>query len=677
MKITPRARELYGELAQGWNTWDVHSVVGHVFLPDGFEVSFSVIIPDKGGYCREFSWPEVTRFGEHAMDGSYTDVDVCYEGSSFRVETASDGPILSMKVTPINVTGGEYVAFEAHGQWGDSWNIAEREGTIVAGSLDRNFVIDTLSETVVPDWNPIQGANIVVKPGSEAIYLRVNAEGMTEEDIDAFIAESREAWLASTITADGDLGEALDGMRRVILWNTIYDARNRRVVAPVSRNWCRGYGYTHYGMGPYALFDWDTFFAGLMAGLIDKRLAYAFTFSILEEITPEGFIPNLGGATRHSRDRSEPQVGSWCVWKLYLQFGDTWFIEECFDRLLEWNNWRFRERDCNGDGLLELASTPWDTTTPGRQWPEKGVGEKQGAMWESGLDNSPMFDDATFNEEKHCMELSYAGLCAEMVADCECLAKIARVIGRDKEAAELESRGKRLGELINSELWCEEKGTYLNKHWNGEFSPSMSPTNTFPLMAGIVPEDRARRIIDEHILNPNEFWGDYVIPMISRDDPSFETQDYWRGRIWAPTNFLTNEGIRRAGRSEVAAKIAGKGLAMFLTNWRENGNVCENYNAITGYGAEKGGSDRFYHWGAMLAYIGVQEYFDMQAWDDCIKLGGVHTPPGTLRNVPFRGRKISVTVGKDSCVHCQNGSIHSTGDSVAVLTPDELETFVV
>jgi len=87
-------------------------------------------------------------------------------------------------------------------------------------------------------------------------------------------------------------------------------------------------------------------------------------FSILEEATPEGMIPNFGVGNGKSGDRSEPQVGSWCAYKLYLQYGDKWFLEEVFKPLLEWNRWRFRKRDRNRDGLLELASDPWESSDP-------------------------------------------------------------------------------------------------------------------------------------------------------------------------------------------------------------------------------------------------------------------------------------------------------------------------
>ncbi|WP_425460037.1 MGH1-like glycoside hydrolase domain-containing protein [Exilibacterium tricleocarpae] len=35
------------------------------------------------------------------------------------------------------------------------------------------------------------------------------------------------------------------------------------------------------------------------------------------------------------------------------------------------------------------------------------------------------------------------------------------------------------------------------------------------------------------------------MPSIARNDPSFKDNTYWRGRIWAPMNFLGSVGLKR------------------------------------------------------------------------------------------------------------------------------------
>ena len=91
-------------------------------------------------------------------------------------------------------------------------------------------------------------------------------------------------------------------------------------------------------------------------------------------------------------------------------------------------------------------------------------------------------------------------------------------------------------------------------------------------------------MIQKHLLNPDEFWGEWIIPSIARDDPAFPDQNYWRGRIWGPMNYLVYLGLRNYDDPEVRRDFAQKSYELFLKEWTENGHVHENYNAITGSG---------------------------------------------------------------------------------------------
>ena len=51
-------------------------------------------------------------------------------------------------------------------------------------------------------------------------------------------------------------------------------------------------------------------------------------------------------------------------------------------------------------------------------------------------------------------------------------------------------------------------------------------------------------MMKEHFYNPQEFWGEYIMPSIARNDAAYKDNIYWRGRIWAPMNFLVYLGIR-------------------------------------------------------------------------------------------------------------------------------------
>jgi hypothetical protein len=98
-----------------------------------------------------------------------------------------------------------------------------------------------------------------------------------------------------------------------------------------------------------------------------------------------------------------------------------------------------------------------------------------------------------------------------------------------------------------------------------------------------------------------------VLPSIARNDPAYPDNTYWRGRIWAPMNFLVYLALRYAELAEPAKDLADKSAALLLTEWREEGHVHENYNAETGEGDDVDNSDAFYHWGGLLGLIALIE----------------------------------------------------------------------
>ena len=644
MQISEKAKEIYGKLANGWNTWDVRSVAVHVYLPEKIRLNITFVVPHMSAYCDHILWKNVESFGEHSVDGSYSEVNIRYLDGVYRIETSACDTELLVRVTPVKPRYNMYVLLEAGSVWGSKIDLAYTGEGISAKSKNCRFRIESLNALREPSYNPCTGMHIPCK-ADEAVYFRINS-AKDRGEIDSRLETARHDWLNSTIGSDGILGEGLDAMRRSLLWNTIYDPVNKRVITPVSRDWCdpaRAKNFPVNRHGHYLLFGWDTFFAALQLGLINRELAYSNVFAILEEMTPEGFVPNCGSSTGKTRDRSEPQVGSLCVWKLYQQFRDDWFIDECFEKLLEWNRWRFRERDFNGNGLLGLASVPWDASQDEEIWIQFIFRPKYRACLESGIDNSPMWDRAAYNEKKCCLELYYQGLCAEMVFDCELLEKMAALLGRETERAELSGRRLRLTALINSELWDESGQFYMNKHWNGEFDPCLSITGFYPITAGIVSEERLEPMLTKHLLNENEFWGNYVIPAVSRNDPGFADQQYWRGRIWAPTNFLVGEGIMRIGRYDIWDDMIRKGLDLFINCWRKLGAVGENYNAITGETAEpEKWSDRFYHWGALLVYMAVERIVNFNEWKDTLETCEVPEWLAPLRNIPVKNHVIDI-----------------------------------
>jgi hypothetical protein len=606
-------RAVQQRLAQGWNTWDTNSVTTQVLLPEGLAIHFSLkhntalntdaFLSDVLIGRLQPGAEQVTP-GPHAWDGSYTDLSVEWKGHRWRIQSAHDAEDLVLLATPLPSTPisalPPTLVVSVDFLWNRPGTALRRADSIetrgTSGSVPVFCTCNPVSAQPLPsDYADVPVTAPYFSVDFTATVGIATGKRRTLATIEAIVERQRQAYEQSVASA-GTAAPILDAIETTLGWDTIYEPDQRRVISPVSRVWNQNWG-------GYVLFDWDTFFAATLASIGNRDLAYANAMEILREETPGGFVPNFarpGGGK--SFDHSEPPVGAITVLGLYQQFNDRWFLADTFEPLLSWNRWWDQHRQIQGylawgdDGKTDLTDL------------DDGFREtRQGAIYESGLDNSPMYDGAVYNPQSHLLEMADVGLMSLYIADCDALARIANVLGRAAEARELRDRTARYRASLAT-LWSEQDGIFLNKDLHtGQFSRRLSPTNFYPLLARAATPAQAQTMIQKHLLNPKEFWGQWIIPAIARNDPAFADQDYWRGRIWGPMNYLVYLGLRNYDDPDARRDFAQKSYELFLKEWKENGHVHENYNAITGSGDDVTSSDRFYHWGALLGYVQYME----------------------------------------------------------------------
>jgi hypothetical protein len=605
---TPEARykELQKNLKKGWGTYNNRNVLGHVLLPEGFAMNIGIKTHNIGAenYLREtiissrgMSRATVTP-GYKSYDGSYSDLTVNWNGMTFRVESAeTEEQDLLLLITPVKLGDSiPSVVLET----GILWNLPgtiQLKGDVITFSSGNKTVTARTTGAAVKEYLANTSPYLAVRLDQPVSFY--TGKPLTIEKIKEKIAEGRAAE-EKKYDKYGSLAAVYQAMQSAIGWNIIYDASNDRVIFPVSRIWTETFG------GQYVLFDWDSYFGAAMAGLENKELAYANAVEITKAITPGGFIPNFSGSYGSgSFDRSQPPVGSMVFNELYKRYKEKWILEYVFDDLLKWNRWWPANRDNNG--LLCWGSSP--VNPPYRS--DFATNTWQGAAYESGLDNSPMFDNVPFNPGTHLMEQADAGLMGLYVMDCDALAEIASAIGKTEEAKELKERAELYRKNL-TQLWDEKSGIYRNKLTDtGEFSKHLSPTNFYPLLAKAPTQQQAERMIKEHLLNPAEFDGEWMLPSISRNDTAFSSQNYWRGRIWGPMNFLVYMGLRNYDLPEARKILTDKSAQLMMENVKLNGYIYENYNAVTGnlmnIEEARYRGDSYYHWGALLGFIRLLE----------------------------------------------------------------------
>jgi neutral trehalase len=249
----------------------------------------------------------------------------------------------------------------------------------------------------------------------------------------------------------------------------------------------------------------------------------------------------------------------------------------------------------------------WGSHESKNPFHDKNFNNLQAAMLETGIDDSPMCEGVRFNPGKGMMEMHDVGLNALYIGDCLALAKMTRELGKTTDALFLSRRAKNFQENIQT-LWNRENGVYQNLDLvKNKFSPRISPTSFYPLIGKSVPEEAANIMIESHLLNREEFWGEWVLPSIAKSDPAYPRQRYWKGAIWAPMNFLVYLGLRDYD-FQVREELVKKSVEIFRKNWKGQGYVCENYSPIDGTCTHpKLKSSPWYTWGGLMAIMGLME----------------------------------------------------------------------
>jgi hypothetical protein len=634
----------------GWNTWDFQGFnrfsylrAGRPVITVGYAiwdetVPAAVPPPDPehrkiGKLYQEFTWGDVTRLGPHAPLGlpavlSFKAGDVAYEAEALD----KDGT-LQLTVTPDRETAQRIVfllltpAGEALDPSGaNRGTYAGCEIKLKGATWPKDYFVN-IAEPYAVASQPGSAASITVQPTG----AKSTAAG------------TRKALEKEMVVGSGALADAPAAMMQAITWNTLFDSRRRLVSSPVSRDWCRDWRGV-------LVFCWDTYLVGTFMSYEAPELARYNFEAVNAAIEELGHVPNYymaHGAA--SRDRSMPPLGSYMIWKTQCHQPDKAWLKRVYPLLTKWHGFWMKKRDGNGSGLLSWGSNDVPYEFPQLvPYNNKLQHTKQAAMYESGLDNSPMFDEAEFDADSGCLMLDDVALSSYYAMDCEALAQIALCLGKQADAAKYRREHEAVARRINDQLWDEEHGIYCNRHWDGRRSGRWSPTSFFPLIAGVAPLDRAQRAVREHLLNEAEFWGPYPLPSISRQDPAYADNDYWRGRIWGPFNFLVSEGLRRYRFDDAAAELARRSLDIFMTNWRKDGGVYENYNADTGEGADVWNAARLYHWGGLLAFMAMQELIDVEP-AGYLRVGSLAFADGGLRNVRLGKHRYDVML--DDGVH--------------------------
>ena len=257
--------------------------------------------------------------------------------------------------------------------------------------------------------------------------------------------------------------------------------------------------------------------------------------------------------SRHDPSSTGPNILAWSEWEYYCQTGDTHRLEKIFDPLLAYHLW-LKEHRTWRDG------TYWSTG------------------WGCGMDNQPRLEKG-YNVSFSHGHMVWVDTCIQQVLCAKILIQIADIIGRgdDENISVLEIEIENLTTVINEKLWSEDDAFYYDLWKNGELNKVKSVGAYWALLADIIPKERLGRFV-AHLDNPKEFKRPCRVPTLSADHPKYSDDGkYWRGSVWAPTNYMVLKGLEKNGFDELSYDIARNCLDNVVNVFNKDATLYENY----------------------------------------------------------------------------------------------------
>jgi len=372
-----------------------------------------------------------------------------------------------------------------------------------------------------------------------------SAESGLDEDLDALI-EERSAFVRG-LEAD-KLAEGGDE-RLFRKCAEILKLNARAPEGQIERRWTTPDVWPHRHM-----WLWDSAFHAIGWAELDGAMAQDAILAVIEQQGEDGKIHLCEAPEPQSQRHTQPPILAWAAWRVFEKTGDREFLQACYGPLGHFMDWLFRERDVNGNGLLEWL---------------KEVEIERCRCGESGWDNSPRFDREIIDD--------HIDLNSMVVRELQMLAKMAEVLGDDP--APLRARAAELAALVNERLWHPDLGLYLDRGPGDDLAEWMTMKSAacfLPMIACIPTVQQATRLVD-HLTRPGEFWLPVPVPTVAADEPQF-SDDMWRGPTWMNINYLIWEGLRNYGFDNIADTLRRRSMAAVERWYYEAGGVFEYYD---------------------------------------------------------------------------------------------------
>src|SRR5215470_3327699 len=345
---------------RAWNSWDSEHPAEMSYLPLGMRITPCAYASSANRFTR-FPAGKGVVLGPRALDGNGVDLTLAHAGTSLALSYDKPDPLTlrghwkaqhlaewGLRFWIVVVLRWTLPDAEQAVEWTYDPETGEMSATEASHTIvirgERLPLLATFHDSLdaLQQEYETKGYFCLDSRGERGrvAVLRYHLEEMPRFTFAACIANDRKtasegasAVLSPALAAPlrplqtGRYAGALDAVRDVIGWNTVWDGANRRPYTSLSRNWVA------QKFGGWGVWLNDVLYHGLMAGLFDTSLARENLAAVLAGSTPQGNLPCLLTGRDSWVDRSQPPIGSFIVWMLYLRTGQRELLSMSYGAL--------------------------------------------------------------------------------------------------------------------------------------------------------------------------------------------------------------------------------------------------------------------------------------------------------------------------------------------------------
>ena len=390
-----------------------------------------------------------------------------------------------------------------------------------------------------------------------------------------------------------------------------------KAIKILNTNWRNGFSIPCANLYPFQ-WKWDSGFIAIGFAHFDMEKAKEEITTLLKAQWNNGFIPHIvfhtendsyfPGADFHRSDlhplsskeykstgMTQPPVLGFVLEEIYKISTDKKdlliYVKTLIDKVYANHEYFYRNRDPQNEGLVYIYHN-----------------------WESGTDNSPIWDDiwATMNspeytferrdithvnaserpskreydhylhiieiaKEHHYNDERIAELSPFLVQDPlfnamliksnESLIKLYNLIGGNFDKVDqLKKWQEKSKKSFNEKLYDEEIGAYIHYDLRNEKPLRYLSSSSFsPLFANIPTKEKADKMVKVML---DKFGGEHQYLCASFDPTSerFNPKKYWRGPVWINLNWMLFNGLNNYGYTNIAERVKQDTISLIKYN---------------------------------------------------------------------------------------------------------------